>query len=133
MPPVDELLSDFLAETNDGLAELDVALVRLEQVPQDRETLSLVFRLVHTIKGTCGFLGLVRLEQVAHAAESVLGWIRDGELSATAEIVTLVLQAVDRLKLIVAEIATTGAEQGGTTLRSLRHWGGLGRASTSAG
>jgi two-component system, chemotaxis family, sensor kinase CheA len=113
MPPVDELLSDFLAETNEGLAELDVALVRLKQVPQDRETLSLVFRLVHTIKGTCGFLGLVRLEQVAHAAESVLGWIRDGKLSATAEIVTLVLRAVDQIKLIVAEIGTTGAEQPG--------------------
>jgi two-component system, chemotaxis family, sensor kinase CheA len=113
MPPVDELLSDFLVETNEGLAELDMALVRLEQVPQDKETLSLVFRLVHTVKGTCGFLGLVRLERVAHAAESVLGRIRDGELSATAKIITPVLRAMDRIKLIVAEIGATGAEPPG--------------------
>jgi two-component system, chemotaxis family, sensor kinase CheA len=113
MPLMDDLLTDFITEMNEGLAELDVALVRLEQMPQERETLSLVFRVVHTIKGTCGFLGLARLEQVAHAAESVLGRIRDGELSTTAEIVTLVLRAVDRIKFIVAEIAATGTEQPG--------------------
>ena len=70
---MDDLLADFLTETHEGLAALDAALVRLERTPDDQPTLSEVFRLVHTIKGTCGFLGLSRLEAVAHAAENVLG------------------------------------------------------------
>jgi two-component system, chemotaxis family, sensor kinase CheA len=74
---VDDLLSDFLTETNESLAELDVALVTLERTPNDAETLGFIFRLVHTIKGTCGFLGLPRLERVAHAGENVLGKLRD--------------------------------------------------------
>jgi len=75
---MDDLLADFLTETNESLADLDLALVKLERTPDDAETLSLIFRLVHTIKGTCGFLGLPRLERVAHAAENVLGKVRDG-------------------------------------------------------
>ena len=66
---MDDLLPEFLAETNEALAELDLALVKLERDPGDQATLSLIFRLVHTIKGTCGFLGLPRLERVAHAGE----------------------------------------------------------------
>ena len=69
---MDDLLPEFLAETNEALAELDLALVKLERDPGDKATLSLIFRLVHTIKGTCGFLGLPRLERVAHAGENVL-------------------------------------------------------------
>ena len=65
---MDDLLADFLTETNENLAELDVALVTLERTPDDAATLALIFRMVHTIKGTCGFLGLPRLERVAHAA-----------------------------------------------------------------
>ena len=79
---MDDLLADFLTETAENLAELDVALVRLERTPDDAATLSLIFRLVHTIKGTCGFLGLPRLERVAHAAENVLGKVRDGVLTS---------------------------------------------------
>ena len=67
----DDLISDFLTETNESIADLDVALVKLERTPDDKETLSLIFRLVHTIKGTCGFLGLPRLEHVAHAGENL--------------------------------------------------------------
>ena len=59
---MDDLFVEFLAETNDSLAEADQALLKLERIPGDRNTLSLIFRLVHTIKGTCGFLGLPRLE-----------------------------------------------------------------------
>ncbi len=66
---MDDLLTDFLIETNESLADLDVAVLKLERTPDDGATLSLIFRLVHTIKGTCGFLGLPRLERVAHAAE----------------------------------------------------------------
>ena len=70
---MDDLLAEFLTETNESLAEADLALVKLERTPDDEATLGLIFRLVHTIKGTCGFLGLPRLERVAHAAENVLG------------------------------------------------------------
>ena len=110
---MDDLLVDFLAETNESLAELDVALIRLERVPDDTETLSLIFRLVHTIKGTCGFLGLPRLEHVAHAAENVLGRVRDGSLAATPNVITAVLAALDGIKQIVAGLAATGAEPAG--------------------
>ncbi len=111
---MDDLLSDFLTETNESLAEADLALVKLEQEPQDAPTLSLIFRLVHTIKGTCGFLGLPRLERVAHAAENVLGRVRDGVLPVTPDLVTAILSSLDRIKLIVAGLASNGVEPDGS-------------------
>src|SRR5689334_4269769 len=110
---MDDLIADFLTETNESIADLDVALVKLERTPDDQATLSLIFRLVHTIKGTCGFLGLPRLERVAHAAENVLGKVRDGVLVATPDTVTLVLTALDRIKAIVAGLAASGSEPAG--------------------
>ncbi len=110
---MDDLISEFLTETNESLAELDLALVKLERTPNDSATLSLIFRLVHTIKGTCGFLGLPRLEHVAHAAENVLGRVRDKELVATTSVVSAVLAALDRIKLIVSGLAATGTEPAG--------------------
>jgi len=110
---MDELLTEFLTETNESLAELDVALLKLERTPEDNDTLSFIFRLVHTIKGTCGFLGLPRLEHVAHAAENVLGKVRDGSLPATPHTINIVLTALDRVKAIVAGLAATGAEPAG--------------------
>ena len=110
---MDELLADFLTETSEGLTELDSALVRLERQPADAPTLAVVFRLVHTIKGTCGFLSLPRLEHVAHAAEDVLGRLRDGSLAVSPEVISAVLVGVDRIRAIVAEIRANGAEQAG--------------------
>src|ERR1017187_5489186 len=110
---MDDLLADFLTETNENLAELDVALLALERTPGDAATLSLIFRQVHTIKGTCGFLGLPRLERVAHAAENVLGRLRDRVLPVTAEVISTVLAGVDRIKEIVTGIAATGSERAG--------------------
>jgi two-component system, chemotaxis family, sensor kinase CheA len=110
---LDDLLADFLTETNESLAELDSALVKLEQTPDDAETLGLIFRMVHTIKGTCGFLGLPRLERVAHAGENVLGKLRDHTLTVTPEIITNVLAGIDRIKDIVAGLAATGTEAAG--------------------
>jgi len=110
---MDDLLVDFLTETNESLAELDVALVTLERTPDDANTLSLIFRMVHTIKGTCGFLGLPRLERVAHAGENVLGKLRDGAMSASPDIVTQILAALDRIKAIVAGLGETGTEPAG--------------------
>jgi two-component system chemotaxis sensor kinase CheA len=110
---VDDLLSDFLTETNESLAELDGALLTLERTPDDAETLGFIFRLVHTIKGTCGFLGLPRLERVAHAGENVLGKLRDRTLTVTPDIVTQVLAGIDQIKAIVAHLSSTGAEPAG--------------------
>jgi two-component system chemotaxis sensor kinase CheA len=110
---MDDLLADFLTETNEGLASLDTALLQLERNPANGAVLSEVFRTVHTIKGTCGFLGLPRLEGVAHAAENVLGLWRDGTLTVTQGGITLILSAADRLKQIVAGLAATGSEPGG--------------------
>ena len=107
---MDDLLTDFLTEVGEGLAELDTALVTLERAPGDKPTLALIFRQVHTIKGTCGFLGLPRLERVAHAAEDVLGLLRDGTLAPAAFVIDHVLAALDRIRLIVDGLGRTGEE-----------------------
>jgi len=110
---MDDLLSEFLTETNEGLAVLDVELVKLEQNPNDHELLSNIFRLMHTIKGTCGFLGLPRLEAVAHAGENVLGKIREGDLVATPDAVSLILECLDRIRSILMVLEQTEAEPEG--------------------
>lgn len=110
---MDDLLADFLTETHEGLVALDVALLRLEKSPDDKPTLSEIFRLVHTIKGTCGFLGLSRLERVAHAAENILGMYRDGVLAVTPAGISLVMRALDRIKEIVGKLETGGTEPDG--------------------
>jgi len=98
---MDDLLKDFLTETSENLSTLDVELVRLEQTPNDPDLLGSIFRLVHTIKGTCGFLCLPRLEHLAHAGENVLGKVRDGDLDVTPEAVTLILASIDRIKALL--------------------------------
>jgi len=98
---LDDLLADFVTETLESLSELDLALVKLERAPEDQQTLSLIFQLVHTIKGTCGFLGLPRLERVAHAAETVLEKLRNRALLVDSHGIGLVLAAIDRMRLIV--------------------------------
>ena len=110
---MDDLLSEFLTETNESLAELDVELVRLEQNPNDKELLGNIFRLMHTIKGTCGFLGLPRLESVAHAGENVLGKVRDGELEVTPKAVTLILECLDNIRALLERLEATEAEPEG--------------------
>ncbi len=110
---MDDLLSEFLTETNEGLGVLDVELVKLEQNPNDPELLSNIFRLMHTIKGTCGFLGLPRLEAVAHSGENVLGRVRDGELEVTADTVSLILECLDQIRNILAVLEATEAEPEG--------------------
>ncbi|MGH6726033.1 MAG: hybrid sensor histidine kinase/response regulator [Pseudolabrys sp.] len=97
---MDELLREFVNETHESLDVVDVELVRFEQDPNNAKILDNVFRLVHTIKGTCGFLGLPRLEALAHAAETLMGKFRDG-LPATSDAVTLILATIDRIKQIL--------------------------------
>jgi two-component system, chemotaxis family, sensor kinase CheA len=110
---MDDLLSEFLTETNESIDNLDVEIVRLEQDPNDPDLLSGIFRLVHTIKGTCGFLGLPRLESVAHAGENILVKFRDGELSVTPDAVTLILESLDAIKSLLAALAETETEPEG--------------------
>ncbi len=110
---MDDLVGDFIAETREGLEALDSELVRFEQRPDDPETLSGIFRLIHTIKGTCGFLGLVRLQAVAHAAENVLGGFRDGAAPVDRVAVSAVLDALDLIRALTDALAETGAEPPG--------------------
>jgi two-component system chemotaxis sensor kinase CheA len=100
---MDELLQDFLAESAEHLEAAGAQIVAFERDPSDARLIADVFRFVHTIKGTCGFLGLARLAQVAHAAESALGRLRDGA-AATPDLVSLILAAVDRIKFILGEL-----------------------------
>jgi two-component system, chemotaxis family, sensor kinase CheA len=110
---MDELLREFLTETNESLDLIDVELVRFEQDPNNAKILDNIFRLVHTIKGTCGFLGLPRLQTLAHSAETLMGRFRDG-LAVTAEAVTLVLATIDRIKGILAELERAEREPEGS-------------------
>ncbi len=110
---MDDLLVEFLTETSESLATIDVELVKFEQEPNNQEILSNIFRLVHTIKGTCGFLGLPRLEKVAHAGENVLGRFRDGALEVTPEAVTLILECIDTIKDLLSILEETEAEPEG--------------------
>src|SRR5215470_6170958 len=109
---MDELLRDFLTETNESIDVVDVELVRFEQEPNNAQILSRIFRLVHTIKGTCGFLNLPRLEALTHAAETLIGNFRDGA-PVTGESVSLILATIDRIKVLLEELERNQAEQTG--------------------
>jgi two-component system, chemotaxis family, sensor kinase CheA len=110
---MDDLLTEFLTETSENLETVDTELVRLERDPNDKPVLDNIFRLVHTIKGTCGFLGLPRLEAVAHSAENMLGEFRDGRITVTPYRVTLILQALDCIKDILNTLEKTTREPEG--------------------
>jgi two-component system chemotaxis sensor kinase CheA len=110
---MDDLLREFLTETSESLDTVDNQLVRFEQDPNNAKILDNIFRLVHTIKGTCGFLGLPRLEALAHAGETLMGKFRDG-MPVTAEAVTLILSSIDRIKEILGGLEATETEPEGT-------------------
>ncbi|MBR1133486.1 Hpt domain-containing protein, partial [Bradyrhizobium iriomotense] len=110
---MDDLLREFLTETSESLDTVDNQLVKFEQEPNNAKILDNIFRLVHTIKGTCGFLGLPRLEALAHAGETLMGKFRDG-MPVTAEAVTVILSSIDRIKEILAGLEATEAEPEGT-------------------
>ena len=109
---MDDLLREFLTETSESLDTVDNQLVRFEQEPNNAKILDNIFRLVHTIKGTCGFLGLPRLEALAHAGETLMGKFRDG-MPVTGEAVTLILTSIDRIKDILSQLEATEAEPEG--------------------
>lgn len=101
---MDELVLDFLAETRESLDLLDNDVLQLEKTPEDPSVIGNIFRLMHTIKGTCGFLGLTRLESVAHAGENILDKIRDGLLDVNPVIVSAILASVDQIKFLVDQL-----------------------------
>ncbi|WP_431205644.1 hybrid sensor histidine kinase/response regulator [Bradyrhizobium betae] len=110
---MDDLLREFLTETSESLDTVDNQLVKFEQEPNNAKILDNIFRLVHTIKGTCGFLGLPRLEALAHAGETLMDKFRCG-MPVTADAVSLILASIDRIKEILAGLEATEAEPEGT-------------------
>ena len=106
---MDDLLSDFLSETSDHIDGIANYLVLFEQNPSDSDAVTQIFRLVHTIKGTSGFLGLSGLQDIAHAAETLIDTLRDGA-PPTSVAVSLLLEALDRIKHLLSRVAELGEE-----------------------
>ncbi|HMG02088.1 MAG TPA: chemotaxis protein CheA, partial [Edaphobacter sp.] len=108
---VDDLTQEFIAESQDGLDRMERCLTELETRPQDSQQLiTEIFRAVHTIKGTTGFLGFNRLEKLAHAGEHLLGSLREGRLTVTEELISGLLRLLDGLRAILVLIEETGGE-----------------------
>jgi two-component system chemotaxis sensor kinase CheA len=107
---VDDLTREFLLESQEGLDRMERALTDLETRPGDAELLADIFRSVHTIKGTTGFLGFSRLESLSHAGENLLGLLRDGKLAANADIISGLLSLMDMLRGVLRSIETIGGE-----------------------
>ncbi len=128
---MDELLRDFLTETGESLDLVDAELVRFEQEPNNGQILGNIFRLVHTIKGTCGFLGLPRLEALAHAAETLMGKFRDG-MPVTADAVTVILSTIDCIKAILAGLEAQEQEPAGNDGGLIEQLGRLARGESAA-
>ncbi len=123
---MDDLLREFLTETNESLNLVDAELVRFEQEPNNGAILGNIFRLVHTIKGTCGFLGLPRLEKLTHAAETLMGKFRDG-MPVTADAVTLILATIDQVKSILDAIEKSEQEPAGDDADLIERLGRMAR------
>jgi two-component system chemotaxis sensor kinase CheA len=107
---MDEIVQEFLVESHENLDQLDRDLVALEQEPDSRELLSSIFRTIHTIKGTSGFLAFGRLEQVAHVGENLLSRLRDGVLRMSPESTTALLRMVDTVRALLDAIEQNGTE-----------------------
>jgi two-component system chemotaxis sensor kinase CheA len=109
---LDDIVEEFLVESHENLDQLDADLVALEKEPNSRERLSSVFRTIHTIKGTSGFLAFNRLEEVTHVGENMLSRLRDGELALTPHRTSVLLQMVDAVRALLTSIEATGGEGG---------------------
>ncbi|WP_432502193.1 chemotaxis protein CheA [Kineococcus arenarius] len=110
MDDMDEIVQEFLVESYENLDQLDSDLVALEQQPGSRELLASVFRTIHTIKGTSGFLAFSRLESVAHVGENLLARLRDGQLVMTPVTTDVLLRMVDTIRALLSSIEENGAE-----------------------
>jgi two-component system chemotaxis sensor kinase CheA len=110
---MNEVIREFIIETHENLAQLDLDLVTLEKDPAERETLARVFRTLHTVKGTAGFLGLQKLQAVAHAAENLLSLLREGKLAFNADIASALLKVVDAVRQMLDAVGTTETDGDG--------------------
>src|SRR5579862_1140864 len=110
---MDELTREFLIESQEGLDRMERCLTELESRPDDAALLGDIFRSVHTIKGTTGFLGFKRLEKLAHTGENLLGLLRDGKLMADRPLITGLLHLLDGLRSILKSIEAEGSEDRG--------------------
>src|ERR1700755_1862868 len=106
----DDIVREFLVESSENLDPLDRELINLEKDPGNRATLASIFRTIHTIKGTCGFLGFTKLESVAHVGENLLSKLRDGELALNPEMTTALLAMVDAIRQMLASVEAIGNE-----------------------
>ncbi|HET7661107.1 MAG TPA: Hpt domain-containing protein, partial [Oryzihumus sp.] len=107
---MEEIVQEFLVESHENLDQLDRDLVQLERDPGSRELLAAIFRTIHTIKGTSGFLAYGRLEQVSHVGEGLLSRLRDGELELDFERAAALLDLVDAIRTVLSSIEATGQE-----------------------
>lgn len=110
MDEIDEIVQEFLVESHENLDQLDRDLVALEREPDSRELLGSIFRTIHTIKGTSGFLAFSNLESVTHVGENLLARLRDGKMSMTPTTTDLLLEMVDRVRDLLTTIEASGAE-----------------------
>lgn len=125
-----DIVKEFLLESDENLAQLDRDLIELESNPTSREILARIFRTVHTIKGSSGFLGFTNLGIVAHAGENLLSQLRDGKIAVNSEIASGLLSLVDAIRHMRSEIAATGKEGDGdytTLLETLQRLQGKGQ------
>ena len=126
MSGMDAMIREFLAESYENLDQLDRDMVALEENPSDREIFARVFRTIHTIKGTCGFLAFSTLESVTHAGENVLARLRDGALQLDEEITGTLLELFDAVRAMLDHIERTGGEgevEYATLIADLERWG----------
>src|SRR6185369_9315906 len=105
-----EIVHEFLVESRENLDRLDQDFIALEKTPSDSERLASIFRVIHTIKGTCGYLGFSTLGALSHAGETLLAKIRDGTLPLNEEITTVLLEMVDAIRAMLASIDTLGSD-----------------------
>jgi two-component system chemotaxis sensor kinase CheA len=105
-----DVIREFLVESHENLSRLDQEFVELEKHPKDAALLASVFRTIHTIKGTCGFLAFSTLETITHQAESILSQVRDGGRELTIPLVSLILETVDAIRRVLASIEASGEE-----------------------
>src|SRR6185436_14337026 len=101
---MDEIVAEFLVESHENLDQLDRDLLALEQNPDSRELLASIFRTIHTIKGTSGFLAFHRLEQLTHVGENLLSRLRDGRIHLTDERASALLGMVDAVRGLLQSI-----------------------------
>src|SRR5206468_479583 len=119
MSELDEVVNEFVVESYENLDQLDRDLLALEDDPDDPAVLASIFRTIHTVKGTCGFLGFAKLESISHVGENLLSRLRDGELRLTPDMANALLALGDAVRAMLGEIERTGTE-GDTDYSELR-------------